>query len=114
VLAAIGLYGVIAYGGTQRTREIGVRVALGADPQAVTTLVVGGGFRLAVAGVVIGSGAAVAATRVLESMLYGVSPADPLTLVGIALLVAAIALVASYVPARRALRIDPTEALRAD
>jgi predicted permease len=114
VLAAIGLYGVIAYGVTQRTREIGVRVALGADSRAVTTLVVGGGARLAVLGVAIGTAAAVAATRLLESMLYGVSPVDPLTFAVIALLVAVIAVLASYVPARRAVRIDPTEALRAD
>jgi ABC-type antimicrobial peptide transport system permease subunit len=114
VLASVGLYGVIAYGVTQRTREIGVRVALGADARAVTALVVGGGLRLAVLGVAIGTAAAVAATRVLESMLYGVSPADPPTLLAIALLVGVIALAASYIPARRALRIDPTEALRAD
>jgi putative ABC transport system permease protein len=114
VLAAAGLYGVIAYGVTQRTREIGVRVALGADPGAIRGLVVGDGLRLAVLGVVIGTGASAAATRLLDNMLYGVSPADPMTFAGVAVLVAAIAMVASYVPARRALRIDPTEALRAD
>ena len=95
-------------------QEIGVRIALGADPGAVTGLVIGGGLRLAVAGVVIGAAAAAGTTRLLGSMLYGVSPADPLTFVAIAVLVAAIALLASYVPARRALRINPTEALRAD
>jgi len=114
VLAAVGLYGVVAYGVSQRTREIGVRVALGAEPKAVVRLVVGGGLRLAAAGVVIGAVLAAAATRVLESMLYGVSPTDPLTFGAVALLVTAIALVASYVPARRALRVDPAEALRAD
>jgi hypothetical protein len=114
VLAAAGLYGVISYGVTQRTREIGVRVALGADAGAIRSLVVGGGVRLAVFGVVIGTGAAAAATRLLDNMLYGVSPADPMTFVGVAVLVGAIAMVASYMPARRALRIDPTEALRAD
>lgn len=114
VLAAVGLYGVVAYGVSQRTREIGVRVALGAEPKAVVRLVVGGGLRLAAAGVAIGAVLAAAATRVLESMLYGVSPTDPLTFGTAALLVTAIALVASYVPARRALRVDPAEALRAD
>jgi len=114
VLSGVGLYGVIAYSVTQRTREIGVRVALGADAAAVSRLVVGGGLRLAAIGVVIGAVAAAATTRVLDSMLYGVSRVDPLTFGAIVLLVAVIALFASYVPARRAVRIDPTEALRAD
>jgi ABC-type antimicrobial peptide transport system permease subunit len=114
VLSGVGLYGVIAYSVTQRTREIGVRVALGADAVAVSRLVVGGGLRLAAVGVVIGAVAAAATTRVLDSMLYGVSRVDPLTFGAIAVLVAVIALFASYVPARRAVRIDPTEALRAD
>ncbi len=114
VLAAVGLYGVVAYGVSQRTREIGVRVALGAAPGAVAALVVRGGLRLASVGVVGGAAAAAASTQVLRSMLYGVSPGDPATFAVILLLVAGIALVATYVPARRASRIDPTEALRAD
>jgi predicted permease len=114
VLAAVGLYGVVAYGVTQRTREIGVRVALGAEPKAVIGLVVGVGLRLAVVGVVLGLAIAMATSRVLRSMLYAISPADPLTLGVTALLVVAVAVLASYVPARRALRIDPAEALRAD
>jgi putative ABC transport system permease protein len=114
VLAAVGLYGVIAYGVTQRTREIGVRVALGAEPEAVMRSVLGGGLGLAAAGVAIGALVAAATTRVIESMLYAVSPADPLTFAAIALLVTLVALAASYVPARRALRIDPAETLRAD
>jgi putative ABC transport system permease protein len=114
VLSAVGLYGIIAYSVTLRTREIGVRIALGADSGAVTGLVIGGGLRLAVAGVVIGAAAAAATTRLLGSMLYGVSPADPLTFVAIAVLVAVIASLASYLPARRAPNINPTEALRAD
>lgn len=113
-LAAVGLYAVVAYGVTQRTREIGVRIALGAEPRAIVAGVVGDGLRLAAGGVVIGVAVAVAATRVLTSMLYAVRPADPLTFAGAALLVTTVALLASYVPARRALRIDPTEALRAD
>ncbi|HUQ82939.1 MAG TPA: ABC transporter permease [Gemmatimonadaceae bacterium] len=113
-LSAIGLYGVIAYSVTQRTREIGVRVALGADAGSVQRLVVGGGLRLTALGVVLGLGAAAASTRVLASLLYGVSPADPVSFAGIAVLVVAIASAASYIPARRALRIDPMEALRTD
>ena len=114
LLSAIGLYGVIAYAVSQRTREIGIRVALGAEPAAVARLVVGGGVRLVAAGILLGVMAAAASTRVLGSLLYGVSPADPVTFLVIAALLVAIALLASYVPARRALRIDPTQALRAD
>ena len=113
-LAAVGLYGVIAYGVSQRTREIGIRVALGAEPAAVARLVVGGGVRLALAGVAIGTGVSVAATRALSGMLFGVSATDPLTHAAITFAVAGVAVVASYVPARRALRIDPVEALRVD
>lgn len=113
-LAAVGIYGVVAYSISQRTQEIGVRVALGAEPGTIVRLVLGDGLRLAVAGLVIGVVVAIAAMRVLRSMLYGVSPVDPLTFAAVALLVTAIALVASYIPARRALRIDPAEALRAD
>ena len=114
VLAAVGLYGVIAYGVSQRTREIGVRIALGADAWAIARLVAHGALRHTLTGVVIGTVAAAATTRVLAGMLFGVSPIDPLTFGVIALLVAAIALLASYVPARRAMRIEPTEALRAE
>lgn len=110
----MGLYGVIAYSVSQRTREIGVRLALGAQPVDLARLVVGDGLRLAIAGIIVGAGGAVGATRALRGMLYGVSPADPPTFIGIALLVAAIALAASYMPARRALRVDPTVALRAE
>jgi predicted permease len=114
VLAAVGLYGVIAYGVTQRTREIGVRVALGAEPKAIAGMVIGGAVRLAIVGVVLGGLGALAASRVLDSMLYGVSSTDPLTYVAIAALVGAIAVVAAYIPARRAVRVDPVRALRAD
>jgi putative ABC transport system permease protein len=113
-LATVGLYGVISYGVTQRTKEIGVRVALGAEPTAVTRLVVGSGLRLAIAGVAVGAAGAVAATRALSGMLFGVSASDPSTFAAITLSVAAVALLASYIPARRASRIDPVEALRAD
>jgi putative ABC transport system permease protein len=114
ILSGVGLYGVIAYSVTQRTREIGVRVALGADARSVKQLVIGGGVKLAALGVAIGVIAAFATTRLLSSLLYGVSPADPASFVGIAALVVGIALAASYIPARRAVRIDPMEALRAD
>jgi putative ABC transport system permease protein len=114
VLSAVGLYGVIAYSVTQRTREIGVRVALGADRRSVERLVVGAGLRLTASGVVVGVAAAFASTRLLSGLLYGVSPADPASFVAIALLVVAVALLASYLPARRAVRIDPIAALRAE
>ncbi|HEX8725955.1 MAG TPA: ABC transporter permease [Gemmatimonadaceae bacterium] len=112
VLSAVGLYGMIAYNVSQRTREIGVRMALGARPGSITALFVREGVRLAVAGLVIGTAISLGATRVMAGMLYAVTPQDPATFVGIVGLVAAIALAASYVPTRRALRVDPTEALR--
>jgi putative ABC transport system permease protein len=114
LLSAVGLYGMIAYSVSQRTREIGVRFALGAAPATIARLVVGHGLLLAVAGVAIGAGVSIAATRALRGMLYAVTPSDPATFALIALLVVAIALLASYMPARRALRVDPTEALRAN
>jgi putative ABC transport system permease protein len=113
-LAVIGLYGVISYGVTQRTREIGVRMALGAEPTAVAWLVLGNGLRLATVGVAIGAAGALAATRVLSGMLFAVSALDPTTFVATALVVAAVALLASYLPARRALRMDAADVLRAE
>ncbi|HET7622174.1 MAG TPA: FtsX-like permease family protein [Gemmatimonadaceae bacterium] len=112
VLATVGLYGIIAYSVNQRTREIGVRVALGAEPRAIMGLVLGGGIRLAVAGVVIGAAVAAEATRVLRSMLYGVGPGDRWAFGVIGVVVGGVAILASYVPARRALRVGPVEALR--
>jgi putative ABC transport system permease protein len=114
LLSAVGLYGVIAYAVTQRTREIGIRLALGAAPRAVTSLVVRSGMHLTAAGVALGVAAAVGSTRVLGGMLYGVRPGDPITYAAIVALVVATAVAACYVPARRAARIDPTEALRAE
>ena len=114
VMAAVGLYGVVSYGVHQRTREIGLRVALGASPSDVARLVVGGGVRLGLIGVVLGTAIAAGSAPVLRGLLYGIAPTDPLTFVAIAAVVAATAVLASYLPARRALRIDPTEALRAD
>jgi len=114
VLAVVGLYGSIAYSVTQRTREIGIRVALGASSKAVTELVVSDGIRLAAAGFVVGLGTAIVATRALSSLLYAVSAGDPATFVATSIVVVVVALLASYVPARRATRIDPIDALRMD
>jgi putative ABC transport system permease protein len=114
LLAAVGVYGVMSYAVVQRTREIGIRMALGARQDDVLRLVVGGGARLAAIGIAIGLLLALGLSRVLSGMLYGVSAADPLTYGGIALLLAAVALVSSWLPARRAARVDPAVALRAD
>jgi ABC-type antimicrobial peptide transport system permease subunit len=114
LLAAIGLHGVIAYSVSQRTREIGVRIALGAQTDDVMGLVLRQGFALAIAGLAIGVAGSLTATRVLETLLYGVQPQDPVTLGAVGALLFAIAVVASYTPARRAARVDPIDALRAD
>ncbi len=114
VLAAAGVYSVIAYSVTQRLHEIGVRMALGAKRGDVFRLVVEGGARLAVIGVAIGMVSALAATRVLGALLYGVSPTDPAVFVVMGALLLVTALVASYVPARRAAALDPVNALRRD
>ena len=114
LLSAVGLYGVVAYAVSRRTHEIGVRVALGADRHAVQRLILGGGLRLTVLGLILGLGAAVASTRLLAGLLYGVSAVDPVSFAAIALLVLTIASLASWVPTRRATRIDPMEALRVD
>ncbi|HYL35957.1 MAG TPA: ABC transporter permease [Bryobacteraceae bacterium] len=111
-LAALGLYGVIAYSVTQRTREIGIRIALGAERAAVLQLVVGHGLRLAALGAGIGVAGALAAARLIQSQLFEVSAADPLTIAAMAAVLLAIATLASYLPARQALRVDPAVALR--
>jgi len=112
VLATIGIYGVTAYNVAQRTREIGIRVALGAGGNDVLRLVVGQGARLALIGVVLGMMGAFALTRLMANMIYGVSAADPLTFFAVASLLALVALTACYIPARRAMRVDPLVALR--
>jgi ABC-type antimicrobial peptide transport system permease subunit len=111
-LAAIGIYGVMAYSVQQRTREIGVRLALGAEPSKVRSMVVLQGMRLAAIGVILGVAGAYALSKYLSTMLFGVQARDPLVFVGVPVLLALIALVAVWVPAARASRIDPLGALR--
>jgi predicted permease len=112
LLSAVGIYGVISYLASQRTHEIGIRVALGASRGDVLRLVLGEGMRIALIGVSVGVAAALGLTRLLTQIIYGVSANDPLTFVGVAILLAAVALLACYIPARRAMRVDPMIVLR--
>jgi putative ABC transport system permease protein len=114
VLAAIGLYGVVAYAAGQRTREFGIRMALGARRANVLWLVLGQGLKLALIGVAVGLASALALTRLLTKLLFGVDPTDPLTITAVATLLAVVATLACWLPARRATRIEPIEALRLD
>jgi putative ABC transport system permease protein len=113
-LASVGVYGVLSYAVSQRTQEIGVRLALGASRQNVFAMIVGHGVRLAVIGIVFGVLGAFGVTRVVGSLLYNVSATDPLSFIGTALFLALVAVLASYVPARRATGVDPMVALRAE
>jgi predicted permease len=113
-LGVLGIYGVLAYAVTQRRQEIGVRVALGATPGSVLGLVIGKGMLLAGIGVAVGTGGAWLLTRSMQSVLYDIRPSDPVTFVQVVLALLAAALVASWLPARRALKIDPVNSLRSD
>lgn len=112
ILAMVGIYGVISYGVTQRTREIGLRMALGAHPSHVLRMVIREGMLLAGAGIVAGIGGALALGRVLQSLLFEIRPTDPATFVGVAMLLALVTLAACWIPARRAMKVDPMVALR--
>jgi len=113
-LAAVGIYGVLAFGVSRRSREIGIRFALGARPRDVLRLVVRQGMQLVIAGVLLGIAGALALTRLMASLLYGVSPTDPATFVVVSALLPMVALIACYFPARRAMHVDPMVALRVE
>ena len=114
LLAAVGVYGVLSYSVAQRTQEIGVRVALGAARRDVLALVLSYGSKLAIVGVVLGLAGAFLITRFIKTLLYNVSATDPVSFAGVSLFLILVAILASYVPARRATAVDPLTALRAE
>ena len=111
LLAVVGLYGVMAFVVSQRTREVGIRLALGGQPRQLVIQLLGEGLRLAAAGIALGLAASLMISRALSGLLFGITAADPLTYLAIGVLLLAVALAASYLPARRALRIDPVKVL---
>ncbi|MFL5416375.1 MAG: FtsX-like permease family protein, partial [Myxococcales bacterium] len=113
-LAVVGIYGVISYSVSQRTRELGIRLALGATARKVLTLVLRQGLALVAGGIVLGLAASFALTRVLASLLYGVGTLDPLTLASVCVVLAGAAVLACWLPARRAARVDPIIAMKAE
>jgi putative ABC transport system permease protein len=112
ILASVGIYGVMSYLVSQRKSEMGIRLALGAQPWDILRLILGQGLKLITIGVIVGLAAAVALTRLLSSLLFGVSATDPVTFIVIPLILAGVALGASFVPARKATKVDPIIALR--
>jgi ABC-type antimicrobial peptide transport system permease subunit len=114
VLAAAGVYGVMSYQVAQRMREFGIRIALGAKAADVARLVLRGGVALSIGGAIAGAAMAVAVTRLLTGMLFGLSPLDPVTFGAVGVTLAGVAVVASWIPARRALHVDPTVSLRSE
>jgi putative ABC transport system permease protein len=114
VIAMVGIYGVISFAVSQRTHEIGIRIALGAQARDILRMVIWRGLRLTLAGVALGVAAALALTRVMKNLLFEVSPTDPMTFSLIALLLIGVALIASYIPARRATKVDPLQSIRCE
>jgi putative ABC transport system permease protein len=114
LLAAAGIYSIMSYNVTQRTSEIGIRMALGAEARDIFRLIVGRAVKLALTGIILGAVIALMASRVMRSLLYDVAPTDPSTFIAICVILSAVALLASYIPARRAARVDPLVAIRYD
>ncbi|MGH9709019.1 MAG: FtsX-like permease family protein, partial [Candidatus Acidiferrales bacterium] len=112
LLSVVGLYGLMAYSVSQRVHEIGIRMALGAQPEDVLEMIIGQGLKLVLIGVALGLAGALALSRILARFLYGVTATDPMTFIAVAVLLILVAVAACYIPARRAMRVDPMVALR--
>ena len=112
LLASLGLYGVVSYSASQRAREIGIRMALGAEPRDILCRVLGDGGRMAAVGIALGLAASIGLTRLMTSMLFGISATDPVTFAAVGVILLSVTLAACWVPARRAMRVDPMVALR--
>jgi ABC-type antimicrobial peptide transport system permease subunit len=114
LLAGLGVYGIVSYSVAQRAREFGIRVALGAKPSQIIGMVVGQNLRIVVAGLILGVAAAIPVTRLMRGLLYQVGPNDPVTFVAIGAILAAVAMIAAYLPARRGTQVDPVVTLKAE